>query len=248
MRLSKCKKMASPDKLHLQTVVDCYKFIIMNKQLLTKPVLIIMYGFPGSGKTFFSRQFSEEINAANINDDQLRFEFFENPNYSQDEDDVVDHLSLFMVSQFLQAGVSVVYDANSARQSQRRILKDIANRAKAETLIAWFQIDIESAFLRVVKRDRRKVDDKYNRQLDRTTFESLISRMQNPGVHEDYVVISGKHNYVTHKNALMKKLYDRGLVNIETAANKVVKPELSNRIPNLLGGRVDAARRNISIR
>lgn len=220
----------------------------MHKPLLTKPVLIILYGFPGSGKTFFARQFSEDISAANINGDQLRYEFFENPSYSKDEDDVVDHLSLFMVSQFLQTGVSVIFDANAIRQSQRRILKDIANRAKAETLVAWLQIDIESAFLRVVKRDRRKVDDKYNRQLDRTSFEALINRMQNPGVHEDYVVISGKHNYPTHKNALMKKLYDRGLVNIDTANNKTVKPELVNRIPNLLGGRVDAARRNISIR
>src|ERR1035438_8089419 len=101
--------MTSTDKLHLQTVVDCYKFIDMNKQILTKPVLIILYGFPGSGKTFFARQFSEEIKAANINGDQLRYEFFENPNYTKDEDDMVDHLSLFMVSQFLQTGVSVIY-------------------------------------------------------------------------------------------------------------------------------------------
>jgi predicted kinase len=221
----------------------------MHKQLLTKPVLIILYGFPGSGKTFFSRQFSEEINAANINGDLLRFEFFENPSYTRDEDDVVNHLSLFMVGQFLQTGVSVVYDANSMRQSQRRILKDIANRAKAETLIVWPQIYMESAFMRVVKRDRRKADDKYNRQLDRTSFEQVISGMQNPSVHEDYVVISGKHNFITHKNAVFKKLYEKGLVNTDTAESKMVKPELVNRIPNnLLGGRVDAARRNISIR
>jgi len=220
----------------------------MNKQLLSKPVLIIVYGFPGSGKTFFSRQFSEEINAANINGDQLRYEFFDSPNYSKDEDSVVEHLSLFMVSQFLQAGVSVVYDASAIRQSQRRILKDLANRAKAEVLIVWLQIDVESAFLRVVKRDHRKIDDKYNRPLDRTTFESEINKMQNPGLHEDYVVVSGKHNFITHKNATFKKLYEKGLVNTDTAESKMVKPELVNRVPNLLGGRVDATRRNISIR
>lgn len=216
--------------------------------MLSKPVLVILYGFPGSGKTFFSRQFAQEINAANINGDMLRFEFFENPSYSKEEDDVIDHLSLFMVSQFLQTGVSVVYDANGMRQSQRRILKDIASRAKAEVLIVWLQIDLESAFLRIVKRDRRKIDDKYNRQLDRTGFEDSISRMQNPILGEDYVVISGKHNFVTHKNAVMKKLYERGLINQDTAGSKLVKPELVNRIPNLLGGRVDATRRNISIR
>ncbi len=220
----------------------------MHKQLLTKPLLIILYGFPGSGKTFFSRQFATEINAATVNADQLRYEFFEEPLYNKEEDGVVDHLSLFMVSQFLQSGMSVIYDASALRLSQRRVLKDIATRSKAEVLVVWLQIDIESAFSRVVKRDRRKADDKYNRQLDRTTFESIINQMKNPGPHEDYVVISGKHNFPTHRNAVMKKLYERGLINSEVAGNKMVKPELVNRIPNLLGGRVDATRRNITIR
>jgi predicted kinase len=220
----------------------------MNKPMLTKPVLIVLYGFPGAGKTFFARQFSEEINAANINGDQLRYEFFENPIYNKDEDDVVDHLSLFMVSQFLQTGVSVVYDASTMKNSQRRILKDIAMRAKADLLVVWLQIDVESAFMRVIKRDHRKADDRYSRQLDRTTFEDIINRMQNPNLHEEYVVISGKHNFVTHKNAVMKKLFEKGLINDETANSKVVKPGLVNRIPNLMGGRVDATRRNISIR
>ncbi len=219
----------------------------MHKQVLTKPVLIILYGFPGSGKTFFSRQFSDEINAANVNGDYLRDEFFDEPTYSKDENDVVNHLSLFMVSQFLETGVSVVYDASSIKKSERRILKDMAMRAKTDSLIVWLQIDIESAFARVNNRDRRRTDDKYNRELDRTTFETIISQMQNPVLNEDYVVISGKHNFITHKNAVMKKLYEKGLINQETADTKMVKPGLVNRVPNLLGGRVDAARRNISI-
>ena len=220
----------------------------MHKQILTKPVLIILYGFPGSGKTFFSRQFSEEIGAATINSDMLRYEFFENPVYNREEDEVVEHLSLFMASQFLHAGMSVVYDASALRQSQRRILKDIANRVKAEVIIVWLQIDVESAFNRVIQRDRRKADDKYNRQLDRTTFEDEINKMQNPVLNEDYVVISGKHNFITHKNAVMKKLYEKALLSEETAGSKLVKPGLVNRIPNIMGGRVDTTRRNISIR
>ncbi len=220
----------------------------MHKQVLTRPVLIVMYGFPGSGKTFFSRQFASEISAANINGDLLRNEFFVEPTYDKDENDTVDHLSLFMATQFLETGVSVVYDASSSKRSERKILRDIALRAKAEFLVVWLQIDTESAFTRVNKRDRRRVDDRYNRELDRTSFEGVIAKMQNPLAVEGYVVISGKHNYTTHKNAVMKKLFERGLITQATAETKVVKPGLVNRVPNLLGGRVDAARRNISIR
>lgn len=220
----------------------------MNKAVLNKPVLVVLYGFPGSGKTFFGRQLATELNAVHINGDQLRFEFFDDPTYTKDEDDVIDHLSLYMVSQFLQTGVSVIYDASTSRVSERRILKDLAMRSKADLIVAWLQIDIESSFMRVVKRDRRKVDDKYNRQLDRTTFESVISKMQNPRAGEDYVVVSGKHTFVSQKNAVMKKLYEKGLISTVTANDKMVKPELVNRVPNLLGGRVDNTRRNIVIR
>ena len=38
----------------------------MEKILPEKPVLIMMYGFPGSGKTYFARQFCEEVQMAHL--------------------------------------------------------------------------------------------------------------------------------------------------------------------------------------
>jgi predicted kinase len=219
----------------------------MQKKVLAKPVLIILYGFPGSGKSFFGRQISSDIGAAHVNGDQLRFEFFENPLFNKEEDDVVEHLSLYMVEQFLQTGTSVVYDTNASRTAQRRLLRDIAARTKTEVITVWLQLDMETAFDRVVKRDRRKADDKFSRSMDRTTFESVISRMQNPSLLEDSVVVSGKHTFVSQKNATYKKLLEKGLLNLDSNS-KVVKPELVNLVPNSLGGRVDETRRNIVIR
>lgn len=219
----------------------------MHKKVLTKPTLILMYGFPGSGKTFFSRQIISDISAAHVNGDQLRYEFFENPLFNKEEDDVIEHLSLYMTEQFLQAGTSVVYDASTDRRSQRLILRDIASRAKVPTLVVWFQLDIESAFTRVATRDRRKADDKFSAPLDRTSFEAIISKMQNPNLTEDYVVVSGKHTFISQRNATYKKLLEKGLLD-EAHSGKVIKPELVNLVPKQLGGRVDQTRRNIAIR
>lgn len=216
----------------------------MQKKVLAKPVLILLYGFPGSGKTFFGRQISSEIGAAHINGDQLRNEFFENPIYSKEENEVVEHLSLYMVEQFLSAGTSVVYDTNAYRITQRRFLKDLASRTKTDVITVWLQLDIETAFDRVVKRDRRKADDRFSQAMDRTTFESIVSKMQNPTLLEDSVVVSGKHTFVSQKNATYKKLLERALLNLD-GNTKIVKPELVNLIP---GGRVDETRRNIVIR
>src|SRR5690606_35409488 len=138
----------------------------------------------------------------------------------------------YMMSEFLGAGISVIYDTNAMRLSERRRLREIARKAKAESLLVWLQIDLESAFGRVVKRDRRRVDDKYSVPLDRTTFDSLIHRMQNPTMTEDYVFISGKHTFTTQKHMVTKKLRDMRLVRTDLTDSKVVKPGLVNLIPN----------------
>jgi predicted kinase len=220
----------------------------MTKLTLTKPTLILLYGFPGSGKTYFARQLCEDISAAHVQGDRIRYELFEEPRFDRQENEIVEHLMQYMTEEFLNAGISVVYDTNAMRLSERRALRDMARRVKAQPLLIWLQIDIESAFTRVVKRDRRKTDDKYAVPVDRTTFESLISRMQNPNATEDYMVISGKHTFATQRSAIIKKLYDSGLLSAETANNKMAKPGLVNLIPNPMAGRVDPTRRNIVIR
>lgn len=220
----------------------------MNKLALNKPTLILLYGYPGAGKTFFSRQFCDDIVAAHVQGERIRYELFDEPRYDKQENEVVNHLMEYMAEEFLNAGVSVLYDMNAARVGQRRILRDMARRCKAKFALIWIQVDTESAFTRVVKRDRRKIDDKYAQPLDRTTFDNLTGHMQNPEATEDFMVISGKHTYQTQRSAVIKKLYDLGLINPEVANSKLVKPGLVNLIPNPMGGRVDQSRRNIVVR
>lgn len=220
----------------------------MSKLTLNKPTLILLYGFPGAGKTFFARQLCDDIHAAHVQGDRIRDELFENPRRDKQEDEIIEHLMQYMTEEFLSAGISVVYDMNAARVSQRRLLRDLARKTNAASSLIWLQIDIESAFARSAKRDKRRIDDKYAVKLDRTSFESVVGRMQNPVPTEDFMVISGKHTYQTQRSSVIKKLYDLGLINPDQASSRVVKPGLVNLIPNKLAGRVDEARRNIMIR
>jgi len=220
----------------------------MAKLQLSRPVLILLYGFPGSGKTYFARQLCEEINAAHVHDDRIRHELFEQPRFDRQENEIVTHMMEYMTEEFLSAGVSVVFDTNVVRLAQRRMLRDLARKLKAQPALIWVQIDLESAFTRVVQHDRRKADDKYSVPIDRTTFESLIGLMQNPSSTEDYIVVSGKHAFKTQWHMVSKKFYDAGLISADSANPRVVKPELVNLVPNPASGRVDPSRRNIVIR
>ncbi len=220
----------------------------MSKLTLNKPTLLMLYGFPGAGKTFFARQLCEDLNAAHIQGDRIRHELFEKPRYDRQENEIVNHLMEYMTEEFLNAGMSVIYDTNASRLGQRRALRDLARKVKAASVLTWLQVDLESAFTRSIKRDRRRADDKFAAPLDRTTFESLAAQMQNPTPTEDFMVISGKHSYQTQRSAVIKRLYDLGLITPDAASNKMAKPGLVNLIPNPMGGRVDNSRRNIVIR
>ena len=221
--------------------------IIMNKVIASKPLLILMFGYPGSGKTFFARQLCEQFQAVHVQGDRIRFELFSEPQYDKQENEIITHLVDYMTEEFLKVGVSVIYDINAMRLSQRRMLRDLARKADAKTLLIWFQIDVESAFSRIVGRDRRRIDDKYTMKLDRSGFDNLITHMQKPDRNEDYVVVSGKQVFKTQFSSILKHLREQNLVKTDNTS-PVVKPGLVNLIPQTLGGRVDLTRRNIVIR
>jgi len=222
--------------------------VYMAKLILNYPTLILLYGFPGAGKTFLARQLCEDIHAAHIQGDRIRAELFEQPRYDKQENEIVSHLMEYMAEEFLKSGISVVYDMNASRANQRRILRDLARSAKAKSVLIWLQVDHESALVRSSKRDHRKADDKYSLSMNDDSFQNIAGQMQNPVQTEDYIVISGKHTYKTQRSAIVKKFYDLGLISRDTASTQVIKPGMVNLVPNPAAGRVDQTRRNVVIR
>ncbi len=218
----------------------------MAKLYPTKPFLLLFYGYPGAGKTYFARQFCANVQAAHLQADRIRMELFEKPQYDKQENDVVRQLMDYMTEEFLSAGLSVAYDVNAARYKQRHMLGDLARKYGAQPLLVWFQMDQDTAFGRNIKRDRRRADDKYSGQWDRTTYETIIGQMQNPRSSEDYVVVSGKHLFNMQQSAVISKLRSKAVLGHDDANSRVIKPGLVNLVPNQ--ARYDLTRRNISIR
>lgn len=219
------------------------------KVTTTKPLLILLYGFPGAGKTHFARQLSENLASAHVHGDRIRFELFDEPQYDRQENGIVTQLMQYMSEEFLSAGINVIYDVNAMRKSQRASLREMARKKGAKTIVVWFQMDADTAFDRLQKRDRRKADDKYAMNYSDDMFRRYITHMQQPESTEDYIVVSGKHTYASQQTAFFKKLMELGYIDTHNAQTKVAMPGLVNLIPrNSPTGRVDMSRRNISIR
>lgn len=212
-----------------------------------KPLLILLYGFPGAGKTHFSRHMTDNLECAHVNSDRIRHELFEEPRYDSQEDGIIKHLMNYMTEEFISAGVSVIYDMNMARKADRHAMRELARKKGANTLLIWFQVDADTAFKRLENRDRRTTDDKYAAQYSKEDFRHAASRMQAPEPTEDYVVVSGKHTFNSQRNNVFKKLLVDGLITAQEGHNKIGKPGMVNLVPKNQG-RVDMSRRNISIR
>ena len=220
----------------------------MNKISPTQPLLIMLYGYPGAGKSYVARQLSNHLQAAHVQGERIRSELFANARYDKSENDLINQFMNYMTQEFLSAGISVIYDANALRASQRHALRDLARKYKSQPLVIWLQIDSDSAYLRTQRRDRRKADDKFSPSLDKRSFDTILATMQNPTNAEDYVVVSGKHVFSTQLSAILKKLNDMQLLKVEDVKSGMAMPELVNLVPNPSAGRVDLnRRRNITI-
>lgn len=221
-----------------------------NQERITpiSPVLVLTYGFPGAGKTYFARQFAESVQIAHLEQDRIRHELFQQPRYTKQENSALNRIMTYMANEFLTAGISVIIDMNAMRISQRKQLRELARQNKAKTIVIWFQIDPDTAFARNQGRDRRKNDDRYAVGYDVDAFREMASYMQHPEPTEDFVVISGKHTFTGQLSSMVKKMADMGIIKSSVAAHKMIKPELVNLVPAPVTDIPKHGRRNIVLR
>lgn len=222
---------------------------MQSKTAPKKSFILILYGYPGSGKSTFARQLAGEVkNTVHLNLDKVQVELGEElKNKNVSDGAILGILVEYMVKEFIRNGLNVILDVPTAKKSERRKLANLARTANAKLVMAWLQIDANSAYERLRKRDKRKIDDRYARTYSRSEFESAINYSQNPS-EENYVVISGKHTFNTQKLAVLKKLTELGVITSEEAVNKRIKPELVNLIPQSFRSQGNIKRRDISIR
>ena len=75
---------------------------------LSPPLLIIVMGLPGSGKSFFGRQLAEEYALPRISEDVIRYELFEKPQFNNDEADIIERIFNYALSQVVVTGETVI--------------------------------------------------------------------------------------------------------------------------------------------
>ena len=164
---------------------------------LSPPLLIIVMGLPGSGKSFFGRQLAEEYALPRISEDVIRYELFEKPQFNNDEADIIERIFNYALSQVVVTGETVICEGSLAA---------IAKANGYKTLTVWLQTDLETSMKRAATRDRRNPDNKLAFEIDTVTFNKIKTELQRPSEKEPFVVISGKHAFKSQCLTVLRKI------------------------------------------
>ncbi|MEK7621153.1 MAG: ATP-binding protein [Patescibacteria group bacterium] len=209
----------------------------MKSLSLSKPLILIVVGLPGSGKSFFARQFSETFSAPSVSYDRLRFIMFPGQGFTKDEQSTIDQVANFEVDELLKTKKTFIVDGGGLTRVHRLEIRKKAQAKDYDTLLVWVQTDQNTAKYRSMKRSSRRKDDKYNTSLTGQQYEQLAKRFSPPSSNEASIVISGKHTYATQARMVLKKLVTPRASDTQTIVNH------ANRSPN-----ASSPRRNVIIR
>ncbi|MBI4301160.1 MAG: AAA family ATPase [Chloroflexi bacterium] len=118
------------------------------------PVLIIVSGLPGTGKSYFSRQLTARMPFIILESDTLRKRLFATPNYSPEESQRLFSACHALVEELLQKGQRVIFDATNLQERHREPLYHIADRLQAKLIIARVEAPAEMIRQRLERRKK----------------------------------------------------------------------------------------------
>ena len=178
----------------------------MKSLSLSRPLIIMMVGLPGAGKSFFARKFSDTFNAPLISADFLRTEIIGSPTYSKEEDRLIDRLINNQAHELVKTGKSFIVDGSCNPRANRQEYERLARAKGYGTLIIWVQTDGPTCRARATRRNPAREGDILNISLSNEAFEALVKRFSAPHASEPSMVISGKHTFATQLRVVLKKL------------------------------------------
>ncbi len=171
--------------------------------MTNKPVLYLLLGLPGAGKTTAARAITSLTGAVHLSSDTFRLGMFEQPLFTQEEHDALYKMLDYMCELTLKHGSSVVYDANLNRYEHRLEKYQLARRTKAEVQLIWLQVPRELAKKRRLETQHHDLVPKSETPPD--MFERIADIFEPPKKDEPFIELDGTKittSYIAKKLSL----------------------------------------------
>lgn len=152
---------------------------------LSRPSAIMMVGIPGSGKSFFARQFADTFNAPYIDYNEIGLRTADNGKSGE--------LTLMFLAEIAKTGQSFVFEGSSDTRSNRTEFAKWARSKGYTPVFVWTQTDQATSLKRTLKAGL----------LSRQDFFDTIQDFSPPHPDEKPVVISGKHTFASQVRTVL---------------------------------------------
>jgi predicted kinase len=171
---------------------------------LTQPLVIMVIGNPGAGKSFFAKQFAEMFGAPIVSLNQIQDTLdVENP-YKTEVQAVINKIAGIQIDELLKTSKSILLDGGCNTKTERLRLTRSAKKAGYDTLIVWVQTDEITCKQRATKRSKSS-ENEFVTTMSAEEFETQAKRFAAP-LREDHLVISGRHTYSTQAKTVLRRL------------------------------------------
>lgn len=178
----------------------------MKSLSLARPLAIIVIGLPGSGKSFFARQFAGMFSAPIVSHDLIRKNIFEMMEYSAKEDAVVAAIADNQIDELFKTGKTFLIDGGMSPRVNRLEVERKAKTLGYGTLTVWVQTDEPTSRMRSLKRNTKRPGDDRNLPMTDGAFTRYKRQFTPPSNTENTVVVSGKHTYTSQAKMVLQKL------------------------------------------
>lgn len=144
---------------------------------VARPVLIVVSGLPGTGKSHFSRKLSERLPCVIVESDAQRKRLFSSPSYSSGESQRLFAACHRLIEDLINAGVTTVLDATNLVEHHRERLYHIADRLRAKLIVVQLEAPQELVHERLQGRMRRVAADD-NSEADWTVYQRMKGKAE----------------------------------------------------------------------
>lgn len=151
-------------------------------------MIIIVFGLPGSGKSYFASRLAKMIGAKYVNSDQLRKELFSVRDYSEREKSIVYEKMLEEMKVALEKKHHLILDATFHKKNTRQLFM---NEMEGRGAIVFIEVWAEEEIIRErvkKKRDFSEADFEVytfiRNQQEPLTEPHLILQSTNDTIHE----------------------------------------------------------------
>jgi predicted kinase len=147
---------------------------------VAKPVLIVVSGLPGTGKSYFSRRLAEDLPSVVLESDALRKRLVESPRYTASESNRLFDACHVLIEELLSRGLSVILDATNLVENHRERLYKIADRVGVRLTLVWVKAtpELVEERLAVRARDDNRLDSS---DADLSVYKAMRGRMERIG-------------------------------------------------------------------